>query len=91
MVKRKAARKKATQGEKKSSAGKGKQGPGGMPVPLLMMKVLAVFLSVILVIALTLYVLGRMPARGFWVLIIILAVIGFGVMPAMRKRFSGET
>jgi polyferredoxin len=60
-----------------------------MPVPALAIKILSVILAVILVISLTLYVLGRMPARGFWVLVVILAVIAFGVLPWMRRKFCG--
>ncbi|MBW2964118.1 hypothetical protein KY363_01545 [Candidatus Woesearchaeota archaeon] len=88
MVKRKAERKKQAKSaaaEKTTHAGAATK---QMPVPAFLMKVLAIFLSIILVIALTLYVFGKMPARGFWVLVIILAVIGFGVMPMMRKKFG---
>ena len=59
-----------------------------MPVPALAIKILSVVLAIILVISLTLYVLGRMPARGFWALAVILAIIAFGVLPWMRKKFA---
>jgi hypothetical protein len=88
-MKRKAAKKlreKESVHQKKAEAGKANK--TAMPVPALMMKILAVILSIIMVVALTLYVLGRMPARGFFVLTIILAVVAFIVMPAMRKKFS---
>jgi hypothetical protein len=87
MVKRKAAKKRKAKGEIKQGAGRKTKPAAGMPFPALLMKILAVILTVILVIALTLYVLGRMPARGFWVLAGILAIIAFVVMPAMRKKF----
>ena len=97
MVKRKSAKKMksvGTAGGGKPKVAHGKtskdSASNAMPMPALLMKILAVFLSLILVVALTLYVLGRMPARGFWVLIILLAIIGFVVMPAMRKRFGWE-
>jgi hypothetical protein len=57
-----------------------------MPVPELMFKILAIFLSAVLVIALTLYVLGRMPARGFWILAAMLALVAFVILPAMRRK-----
>jgi len=59
-----------------------------MPAPAMLIKILSIFLSMILVIALTLYVMGRMPARGFWTLAILLAIIAFFVLPMMRKKFS---
>lgn len=81
MAKRKAARKQ------KAAVHKEKPVTAMMSVPALMMKILAGILAVIIVIALTLYVIGRMPARGFWVLAIILAIIAFVILPAMRKKF----
>ncbi|MBN1544155.1 hypothetical protein JW898_01685 [Candidatus Woesearchaeota archaeon] len=63
------------------------EGGRSMPVPALLMKILAVVLAAIMLIALTLYVLDRIPARGFWTLTIILAVIAFVIMPVMRKKF----
>jgi hypothetical protein len=60
-----------------------------MPVPLVAIKALSIFLSIIMIVALTLYVLGKIPARGFWVLVVLLAVVAFFVLPAMRKRFGG--
>lgn len=91
MAKRKTERKKQAKiaDGNRTAAGKSAE-TTQMPVPLFLMKLLAIFLSIILVIALTLYVFGKMPARGFWVLVVILAVIGFGVMPWMRKRFGAE-
>ncbi len=58
-----------------------------MPLQAFLVKGLSVFLSVLLVIALTLYVIGKMPARGFWTFAVLLAVIAFFVLPAMRKKF----
>ncbi|MBW2997254.1 hypothetical protein KY349_02865 [Candidatus Woesearchaeota archaeon] len=81
MAKRKATRKKESAVHEKKAVS------AVMSVPALMMKILAGILAVIMVIALTLYVLGRMPARGFWVLAIILAIIAFVIMPAMRRKF----
>jgi Na+/melibiose symporter-like transporter len=84
MVKRKKAKKEVTKGIEALRA------PAKtMPAAQFLLKVLAVFLSIILVIALTLYVTGRMPARGFWVLAAILAFIGFVILPWMRRKFSG--
>lgn len=82
MVKRKAARKRAA-----PTTGK-VEDPNMMPVPALAIKILSILLAIILVIALTLYVLGRMPARGFWTLAIILAIAAFGVIPWMRRKFT---
>jgi hypothetical protein len=80
MVKRKSLRKlEAIQ--KKNQA-------NTMPLPSFLLKLLAVFLSVILLIALTLYVLGRMSGRGFFSLAILLAIIAFVVMPFMRKKIG---
>ena len=84
MVKRKAARK---QEAKTKEMARKAPAVATMPVPALLMKILAIILTIILVIALTLYVLGRMPARGFWILAALLAIIAFVVMPAMRKKF----
>jgi polyferredoxin len=94
MPKRKAARKqKARHATQARQSAPGKAKPAAqtrsMPVPALAIKILSVILAVILVISLTLYVLGRMPARGFWVLVVILAVIAFGVLPWMRRKFCG--
>ena len=58
-----------------------------IPVPALALKVLAVILSIILIIALTLYVTGKMASMSFWILAALLAIIGFVVMPAIRKRY----
>ena len=84
MVKRKTAKKQKS----KASVGTGETVSAGMSVPELMLKILAGILAVIMVIALTLYVLGRIPARGFWILAIILAVIAFVIMPSMRRKFA---
>jgi membrane protein YdbS with pleckstrin-like domain len=73
--------------EKKVKSAAGARPSKTMPVPELMIKILAVILTIILIIALTLYVLGRMPARGFWTLAVMLAVIAFFIMPAMRRKF----
>ncbi|MFH1063659.1 MAG: hypothetical protein V1729_01110 [Candidatus Woesearchaeota archaeon] len=62
-----------------------------MPVPALLMKLLAGILAAIMVAALTMYVLGSIKARGFWSLTILVAIIAFFVLPAMRKRFLGST
>jgi uncharacterized membrane protein len=59
-----------------------------MPVPALAIKILSVILSIILVVALTLYVLGKMPARGFFSLAVLLAIIAFFVLPWMRKKYA---
>ena len=89
-MKRKAAKKireKEAASEKKKAA---KPDSVTMAVPAFLMKILAIILSIVMVVALTLYVLGRMPARGFFVLTIILAVVAFIVLPAMRKKFSNS-
>lgn len=86
MVKRKSMRKRE---EKSRSAGNLAHSSSQkitISLPSFLLKLLAVFLSVILLIALTLYVLGRMSGRGFFSLAILLAVIAFVVMPVMRKR-----
>jgi uncharacterized membrane protein len=57
-------------------------------VPALALKILSVVLSVILLAALTLYVLGKMPARGFFSLAVLLAVIAFFVLPWMKKKYA---
>ena len=92
MVKRKAEKKRsAAKRDSSLSKSRGAVRKGvSMPVPLLAIKILAVFLGVLLVVALTLYVLGRIPARGFWSLAILLAVLAFGVLPWMRRKFSGD-
>ncbi|HII71579.1 TPA: hypothetical protein HA265_02380 [Candidatus Woesearchaeota archaeon] len=59
-------------------------------MPALLLKILAAILVVILVVALTRYVLGKMPAMDFWVLAALLAFIAFVVMPAMRRKFLGQ-
>lgn len=58
-----------------------------MPVPELAIKILAGILGVIMVIAMTLFALGKMPARGFWTLTILILVLAFVVIPVMRKKF----
>ena len=85
MVKRKKARKmEAKQSKAVPAPGASKS---SMPVPAIAIKALSGFLAVLMVIALTLYVLGKMPARGFWTLTIILAILAFVVIPVMRKKF----
>ncbi|MBW2972494.1 hypothetical protein KY359_05650 [Candidatus Woesearchaeota archaeon] len=88
MPKRKTVRK-----QKAQSPGVTKEpaGSNALPVPAFLLQILAVILAGILIVSLTLYVLGKMPARGFWVLAIILAVIAFVVMPVMRKKFLGQS
>jgi hypothetical protein len=89
MVKRKKAKKMLDrQGSTAEKSGKSSETTQTMPVPALAIKILSVILSIILVVALTLYVLGRMPARGFFSLAVLLAVIAFFVLPWMRKRYA---
>jgi hypothetical protein len=83
MVKRKKQRKIEQQKTARTAVSQ------AMPVPLVAIKALSIFLSIIMIVALTLYVLGKIPARGFWVLVVLLAVVAFFVLPAMRKRFGG--
>jgi len=100
MVKRKTAKKRKAVSKKKSSpsksakpavaAGKKDTEKLDLPMPAFLLQILAVVLAGILIVALTLYVLGKMPARGFWILAVILAVIAFVIMPVMRKKFLGE-
>lgn len=61
-----------------------------MPIPAVALKILAIVLGLILIIALTLYISNRMPAKGFWTLAILLALIAFVVMPVIRKRYVKE-
>ncbi len=88
MVKRKKAKKQEAKAKKPAAkpANKKKEDTQ-LPMPAFLLQILAVVLAGILIVALTLYVLGKMPARGFWVLVVILAVIAFGAMPWMRKKF----
>ncbi len=91
MVKRKKARKT----EAKTKAAEFKQefkeidavANRSIPVPALAIKILSGILAAIMIAALTLYVIGMMPARGFWTLAIILALLAFVVIPVMRKKF----
>jgi len=80
-------RKKQRKAEQKKEAPVKRTDTRAMPVPALALKILSVVLSVILVVALTLYVLGRMPARGFFSLAVLLAIIAFFVLPWMRKKY----
>ncbi|MBI5880744.1 hypothetical protein HZB90_01290, partial [archaeon] len=84
----KKARKLQERQERQESRAEKKESTKTMPVPALAIKILSVVLSIILVVALTLYVLGKMPARGFFSLAILLAVIAFFVLPWMRKRYA---
>jgi len=87
MAKRKAEKKQKEKDEKRNN----KKTPDVKKVPLAsaLLKLLSIFLSIILIIALTLYVLGKMPARGFFILAALLAFIAFVVIPVMRKKFGG--
>ena len=87
MVKRKKLRKQEQKKQGMQKTEKKKE-VSTMHVPALALKILSVVLSVILVVALTLYVLGRMPARGFFSLAVLLAVIAFFVLPWMRKKYA---
>lgn len=89
MVKRKKSRKES---KKKTEADRqfreiDREARKKMPVPEFAIKVLSGILAAITVAALTLYVLDAIPARGFWTLAIILAILAFVVVPMMRKRF----
>lgn len=96
MVKRKAAKKKEARRvqsnytKKKASLGSNKQERiyQKISVPALAIRVLSGILAAILVAGLTLYVLDKMPARGFWTLAVIVAILAFGVIPWMRRRFT---
>ncbi|MBW2967408.1 hypothetical protein KY362_02890 [Candidatus Woesearchaeota archaeon] len=91
MPKRKSVRKqKARQSASDKSRPKTAESAAAMPVPAVALKVLAIVLGVILIIALTLYVSGRMPGQGFWTLAILLAVIAFVIMPVIRKKYVRE-
>lgn len=96
MVKRKAAKKKKATSKKKNSPAKTsvkkseKEEKLQVPMAAFMMQILAVVLAGIMIVALTLYVLGKMPAKGFWYLTILLAIIAFVIMPVMRKKFMKE-
>ena len=81
MVKRKKAKKMQAKPAPRAASGK------TVPAPELAIKILAGVLGVIMLIALTLYVAGKMPARGFWTLAVILAILAFVVIPVMRKKF----
>ena len=87
MAKRKAIRKQQT--KRTAHAARPAAQSRSMPVPAFAIKILSIILAVILIISLTLYVLGRMPARGFWTLAIILAIIAFGALPWMRRKYAG--
>jgi uncharacterized membrane protein len=92
MAKRKAIRKQQEKEQRKKQAVRKSAAQDAkvvMPAALFAIKVLSVFLVMILVISLTLYVMGRIPSRGFWILAAILAVIAFLVLPWMRKKFGG--
>ena len=88
MAKRKKVRKLQERQERQESRAGKKEATKTMPVPALALKILSVVLSVILVVALTLYVLGKMPARGFFSLAVLLAIIAFFVLPWMRKKYA---
>ncbi len=100
MVKRKKANKQKEADKRKAVASKKKdkrvltpqeeEKNLEMPVPALLMKLLAGLLTAIMIAALTLYVLGSMKARGFWSLTILISIIAFFVMPMMRKKFAGS-
>lgn len=53
----------------------------------LALKILAIVLGIIMVIALTLYMMGRMPGRGFWILTILVGIIAFVIIPVIRKKY----
>ncbi|NQU78946.1 hypothetical protein HQ545_04210 [Candidatus Woesearchaeota archaeon] len=58
-----------------------------MPMPELLLKLLAGTLAGIMFIALTLFFAGMIAPRGFWTLSILLAVLAFVVVPVIRKKF----
>ena len=87
MVKRKKARKSRAAQMKQEFKDIDAVANKAIPVPALAIKILSGILAAIMIAALTLYVLGRMPAKGFWTLAIVLAILAFVVIPAMRKRF----
>ena len=89
MVKRKKALKQKSKKTAEIKQESKKMGTAGqnIPVPAIAIKILSGILAVIMIIALTLYVLGRMPARGFWTLAVILGVLAFVIIPSMRKKF----
>jgi hypothetical protein len=89
-MKRKSAKKLSKREAARANKAAEKPATATTQLPAFLMKALAAILSVIMIIALTLYVLGRMPARGFFVLTILLAVVAFIVLPAMRKKFAQD-
>ncbi len=103
MVKRKAAKKKKIDSKKKISSAKKvpvkknsankkpeKQEKLQVPMSAFLLQILAVILAGIMIVALTLFVLGKMSGKGFWYLTILLAIIAFVIMPVMRKKFLGQ-
>jgi hypothetical protein len=84
MAKRKKIRKQESKANKPVKVAKVES----KPLAGLLINILAIFLAVLLIVALTLYVLKKMPARGFWSLVILLSIVAFGVLPWMRKRYG---
>ena len=85
MAKRKAEKKQKQKDKKITSRQDEKQ---KVPLASAAIKLLSIFLSLILIVALTLYVIGKMPARGFFILAAILAILAFVIIPVMRKKFA---
>ena len=49
-------------------------------------KLLSIFLIILLVTTLTLFVLKKIPAMAFWIVVIVVALMAYKGIPWLRER-----